>query len=314
MSLCGLFVTTRTITMSSQLQPAVEAFLDYLAQQRRLSAHTVSNYRRDLKQLTDFCEKEAIHHWAALKPRELRQFSAFLHRKGLSGRTIQRMLSAIRSLFQYLIREGMADSNPARAVQAPKSEKRLPSTLDVDQMNALLDHTRADTFVATRDRAMMELLYSSGLRLAELASLDLRDIDFGDRLVHVTGKGNKDRVCPVGSQAIRALQDWLEKRDQTGFFDQQAVFITQQGRRLGMRSIQKRLSFWGKKHGISDHVHPHRLRHAFASHMLESSGDLRAVQELLGHADISTTQIYTHVDFQHLAKVYDSAHPRAKKR
>jgi integrase/recombinase XerC len=199
-------------------------------------------------------------------------------------------------------------------VQAPKSEKRLPSTLDVDQMNALLDHTEPNTFVAARDRAIMELFYSSGLRLAELAALDLRDIDFGDRLVHVTGKGNKDRVCPVGSQAMKALQDWLTKRDQTGFFDQPAVFITQQGRRLGVRSIQKRLSFWGKKHGISDHVHPHRLRHAFASHMLESSGDLRAVQELLGHADISTTQIYTHVDFQHLANVYDSAHPRAKKR
>jgi integrase/recombinase XerC len=224
------------------------------------------------------------------------------------------MLSAIRSFYQYLIRQGLADNNPAQAVQAPKAEKRLPSTLDVDQMNALLDHTEPNTFVATRDRAIMELFYSSGLRLAELAELNLRDIDFGDQLVHVTGKGQKDRVCPVGSQAIKALQDWLAKRDQTGFFDQPAVFITQQGRRLGVRSIQKRLSFWGKKHGISDHVHPHRLRHAFASHMLESSGDLRAVQELLGHADISTTQIYTHVDFQHLAKVYDSAHPRAKKR
>lgn len=300
--------------MADTLTSVVDEFLDYLALQRRLSAHTVKNYRRDLQQLTEFCERDGLKNWSALKTRDLRQFSAFLHRKGLASRSIQRMLSAIRSFYQYLIRQGLADNNPAQAVQAPKAEKRLPSTLDVDQMNALLDHTEPNTFVATRDRAIMELFYSSGLRLAELAELNLRDIDFGDQLVHVTGKGQKDRVCPVGSQAIKALQDWLEKRDQTGFFDQPAVFITQQGRRLGVRSIQKRLSFWGKKHGISDHVHPHRLRHAFASHMLESSGDLRAVQELLGHADISTTQIYTHVDFQHLAKVYDSAHPRAKKR
>lgn len=311
MSLCGFCVT---IAMAETLSQSVDDFLDYLANQRRLSAHTVTNYRRDLKQLTEFCQQQDLSDWARVKTKDLRQFAAFLHRKGLSGRTIQRMLSAIRAFYQFLIRQGLAESNPAQAVQAPKSEKRLPSTLDVDQMNALLDYTVADTFVSTRDRAIMELFYSSGLRLAELAALDLRDIDFGDRLVHVTGKGNKDRVCPVGTQAMKALQIWLEKRDQTGFFDQPAVFITQQGRRLGVRSIQKRLSFWGKKHGISDHVHPHRLRHAFASHMLESSGDLRAVQELLGHADISTTQIYTHVDFQHLANVYDSAHPRAKKR
>lgn len=300
--------------MADKLTSAVDDFLDYLALQRRLSAHTVKNYRRDLQQLTEYCQRDELENWSELKTRDLRQFSAFLHRKGLSSRSIQRMLSAIRSFYQYLNRQGLADNNPAQAVQAPKAEKRLPSTLDVDQMNALLDHTEPNTFVATRDRAIMELFYSSGLRLAELAELNLRDIDFGDQLVHVTGKGQKDRVCPVGSQAIKALQDWLEKRDQTGFFDQPAVFITQQGRRLGVRSIQKRLSFWGKKHGISDHVHPHRLRHAFASHMLESSSDLRAVQELLGHADISTTQIYTHVDFQHLARVYDSAHPRAKKR
>lgn len=300
--------------MSNELEPHSNTFLDHLSQQRRLSEHTVKNYRRDLSQLIEFCQGQNLSHWHQVKPTDLRQFIAFLNRKGLSSRTIQRMLSASRSLYQFLIRQGLAETNPAQAVQAPKAEKRLPSTLDVDQMNALLDQTQADTFVACRDRAIMELFYSSGLRLAELASLDLRDIDFGDQLVHVTGKGNKDRVCPVGKAAIKALQDWLEKRDKSGFFDQPAVFITQQGRRLGMRSIQKRLSFWGKKQGISDRVHPHRLRHAFASHMLESSGDLRAVQELLGHADIATTQIYTHVDFQHLAKVYDSAHPRAKKR
>ncbi|HEC74091.1 MAG TPA: tyrosine recombinase XerC [Methylophaga aminisulfidivorans] len=300
--------------MHTELNDCVDDFLDNLALQRRLSENTVKSYRRDLNQLVDFAEQQNIQHWSELKTSQVRQFIALEHRKGLSGRTIQRMLSAARSFYQFLIRQGLIDTNPAQAVQAPKTEKRLPSTLDVDQMSALLDQTHPDTFVATRDRAMMELFYSSGLRLAELASLDLRDIDFGDHLLHVTGKGNKDRVCPFGSKALAALQDWLDKRDSLGFYNQTAVFITQQGRRLGVRSIQKRLAYWGKKQGISDHVHPHRLRHAFASHMLESSGDLRAVQELLGHADISTTQIYTHVDFQHLAKVYDSAHPRAKKR
>ncbi len=300
--------------MSSDQQQEIDCFLSYLAQEKRMSSHTVTNYQRDLKQLLAYCQQEKLFDWRTIKPSHIRQFIAQCHRQGLAGRTIQRMLSAIRSLYRYLIREGLADNNPAQAVQAPKSEKRLPSTLDVDQMSGLLDGTKQDTLVACRDRAMMELFYSSGLRLAELADLNLRDIDFGDHLVYVTGKGNKSRVIPVGGQAIKALQTWLQKRDELGFFEQTALFITQQGRRLGVRSIQKRLNHWGEKQGVSDKVHPHRLRHAFASHMLEASGDLRAVQELLGHADISTTQIYTHVDFQHLAKVYDGAHPRARKK
>ena len=300
--------------MNSEQQQEIDYFLSYLAQEKRMSLHTVTNYQRDLKQLLAYCQQEELLDWRTIKPSHLRQFIARCHRQGLAGRTIQRMLSAIRSLYRYLIREGLAENNPAQAVQAPKSEKRLPSTLDVDQMSGLLDGTQQDTLVACRDRAIMELFYSSGLRLAELADLNLRDVDFGDHLVYVTGKGNKSRVIPVGGQAIKALQTWLQKRDELGFFEQTALFITQQGRRLGIRSIQKRLNHWGKKQGISDKVHPHRLRHAFASHMLEASGDLRAVQELLGHADISTTQIYTHVDFQHLAKVYDSAHPRARKK
>lgn len=289
-------------------------FLDNLRLQRRLSEHTVKSYQRDLQQLIGYCQQGDITDWNEVKARDIRQCIAMLHRQGISGRSIQRFLSAVRSFYHYLMRQGLVQSNPAQAVQAPKTEKRLPSTLDVDQMTALLDRTSSETFISCRDRAIMELFYSSGLRLAELAGLDLRDVDFGDQLVYVLGKGNKERSCPIGSEAIKALKRWLEKRDETGFYQQSALFITQQGRRLGERSIQQRLSYWGKKQGISDRVHPHRLRHAFASHMLESSGDLRAVQELLGHADISTTQIYTHVDFQHLAKVYDSAHPRAKKR
>ena len=300
--------------MENELTQEIDLFLQYLAQEKRLSIHTVTNYRRDLKQLTLFCAQQSLTSWSEIKSKNIRQFISQLHRQGLAGRSIQRALSAVRSFYRFLIREGLTENNPALAVQAPKTEKRLPSTLDVDQMKSLLEHTNQDTFIACRDRAIMELFYSSGLRLAELAALNLRDMDFADSLVYVTGKGNKSRVVPVGNQAVTSLKNWLTKRDELGFINQTAIFITQQGRRLGVRSIQKRLSYWGKKQGISDQVHPHRLRHAFASHMLEASGDLRAVQELLGHADISTTQIYTHVDFQHLAKVYDSAHPRARKK
>jgi len=302
------------MTMENNQQQDIDDFLQYLTQEKRMSSHTVTNYQRDLKQLLTFLQSNELSLWQSIKSKHIRQFIVQLHRHGLAGRSIQRALSAIRSLYRFLIREGLADNNPALAVQAPKSEKRLPATLDVDQMSALLDNTTQDTLIACRDRAMMELFYSSGLRLAELAGLNIRDVDFGDQLVYVTGKGSKDRVIPIGSQAIKALQLWLDQRDELGFFEQTAVFITQQGRRLAARSIQKRLEIRGKQGGISDKVHPHRLRHAFASHMLEASGDLRAVQELLGHADISTTQIYTHVDFQHLAKVYDAAHPRAKKK
>jgi len=302
------------MTTENSQQGEIDSFLSYLEQEKRMSPHTVSNYQRDLNRFLLFCGEVELANWRLIKSSHIRQFIAQLHRNGLAGRSIQRLLSAIRSLYRFLIREGLADNNPAQAVQAPKVEKRLPSTLDVDQMSGLLDGTIPDTIIACRDHAMMELFYSSGLRLAELASLNIRDVDFGDHLVYVTGKGNKSRVIPVGGQALNALKKWLGKRDELGFFEQTALFITQQGNRLGVRSIQKRLSHWGKKQGISDKVHPHRLRHAFASHMLEASGDLRAVQELLGHADISTTQIYTHVDFQHLAKVYDSAHPRAKKK
>ncbi len=302
------------MTTENSQQHNIDSFLHYLEQEKRMSPHTVSNYQRDLKQFIHFCDDTKLHDWQEIRSRHIRQFIAGLHRNSLSGRSIQRLLSAIRSLYRFLIREGFANNNPAQAVQAPKVEKRLPATLDVDQMSGLLDGVIPDTMIACRDHAMMELFYSSGLRLAELASLNLRDIDFGDHLVHVIGKGNKARIIPVGSQALNALKEWLSKRDELGFFEQSALFITQKGNRLGVRSIQKRLSYWGKRQGISDKVHPHRLRHAFASHMLEASSDLRAVQELLGHEDISTTQIYTHVDFQHLASVYDSAHPRAKKK
>lgn len=292
----------------------IDLFILHLRQERRLSDNTASAYQRDLKQAADFLQTENITKWPTVTVADIRRYIAFLNRQNLSGRSIQRALSSLRSLYRFLIREGLCEQNPAHAVQAPKSAKKLPSTLDVDQVNGLLNSDIGDNLIACRDKAIMELFYSSGLRLSELASLNLRDVDLDDQLVYVTGKGDKSRVIPVGEQAIKAIKNWLNRKQQLGFFEQNALFITQQGRRLGVRSIQQRLKHWGKKQGISEHIHPHRLRHAFASHMLESSGDLRAVQELLGHADISTTQVYTHVDFQHLAKVYDSAHPRAKKK
>ncbi len=300
--------------MTNQLLKEVDLFLHFLINEKRMSSHTVSNYQRDLKRFCAFSESIELRHWKDINSAHIRQFMASLNQCGLAGRSIQRSLSALRSLYQFLIREGVVEHNPAQVVQAPKSQKRLPSTLDVDQINSLMDIPAKESVLACRDKAIMELFYSSGLRLAELASLNLRDIDLNDRLVYVTGKGNKSRIVPIGEKAISAIKSWLVERDKLGFLEQSALFTSKKGVRLGVRSIQKRMKQWGQAQGVSDTVHPHRLRHAFASHMLESSGDLRAVQELLGHADISTTQIYTHVNFQHLASVYDKAHPRAHKK
>lgn len=299
----------------TEFNQGLNQYLTHLTEQRRLSPHTVKNYRRDIQTLITFCQRLEFTDWSALNATHVRQCVAELHRRDYGARSIQRFLSSARGLYRYLIKHQLASQNPAEAVQAPRASKRLPKTLDVDQMNALLDQTPDNTLIASRDRAIMEVFYSSGLRLAELAALNLRDIDFHQRQIDVRlGKGGKPRIVPLGKKALAALTTWLDRRDRLGYFSEPALFITQQGKRLGVRAIQKRLKHWGRQHAISEHVHPHRLRHAFASHMLESSGDLRAVQELLGHADISTTQIYTHLDFQHLANVYDAAHPRAKKR
>lgn len=286
-------------------------FIDHLTAERRLSPHTCDNYRRDLNQLIGFMTAEQLN-WLTLKPRHLRLYIAGQHRQGLSPKSLHRHLSTIRSFFNFLLREQRLDTHPATGISAPKTPKKLPKTLDVDQLQQLLDQSPADP-LECRDLAMMELMYSSGLRLAEVVSLDLNSIDFHSAQLRVTGKGSKERQLPVGRQAIAAVDRWLEQRSQLASYDEQALFVSQRGARLSPRSVQARLKKWGLTHDHSQ-LHPHRLRHSFASHMLESSGDLRAVQELLGHADISTTQIYTHLDFQHLAKVYDSSHPRAKKR
>jgi integrase/recombinase XerC len=294
---------------------SIVRFLRYVRDVRQLSPHTVSNYQRDLLSLQRYCKtcgKDAIDH---LVEADIRAWASQLHRQGLAGGSIQRGLSATRSFYNFLGRENGVLRNPAASVQAPRKPRKLPKTLDADQMGKYLSFD-ADSLMARRDSAMAELFYSSGLRLAELAAVNVDDIDPHSKLLTVTGKGRKTRTVPVGSVALQAIARWLEVRPPTpaDAADRGALFTSNRGQRISVRNIQARLKLQGRKSGMHQDVHPHMLRHSFASHMLESSGDLRAVQELLGHANISTTQIYTHLDFQHLAKVYDAAHPRAKRR
>ncbi len=297
----------------------VEQFLQHLALERRLSAHTTKSYRRDLVCFQEFCDSHQVERWKDLSVHHLRRFAAQSHARGLSPRSVQRRLSGIRSFMNYLIREaevldGQAPShNPAADVSAPKIPRKLPDTLDIEQMGRLLD-IRGDEPVTQRDRAMLELLYSSGLRLAELVGLDPHDVDYTDDIVRVTGKGSKDRVIPVGRKAKSAIKDWLRVRASLAHQDETALFVGVRGRRISPRVVETRVKHWAQRAGIPQRVYPHLFRHSFATHLLESSQDLRGVQELLGHADISTTQIYTHLDFQHLAQIYDKAHPRARRR
>lgn len=295
------------------LEAQLEQFLHYLATERQLSPHTLDNYSRDLQRLEVFLEEHRLEAWSELQAKHVRQFAAQLHRQGLAGKSIQRVLSAVRSFYRFLSREGLVEQNPAEAVQAPKAPRRLPATLDTDQITRLLDLPVSDALSA-RDACMMELIYSSGLRVSELVNLDIADLDLHDHSLRVTGKGSKQRMLPIGRKALQALDLWLTKRDELADYSSSALFVSQRGSRITVRTVQQRMEYWGKRLGITGKVHPHRLRHSFASHMLESSGDLRAVQELLGHEDISTTQIYTHLDFQHLMQVYEGAHPRAKKK
>ncbi len=299
--------------MNTEQSAWVGKFLHHLARERRLSPHTAAAYRRDLASLAKFCATHDIKAWQHLDSQHVRSFAAACHRAGLGPRSIQRRLSAVRSFYRYLLREGQTTSNPAQDVSAPKAARRLPKTLDADQMTRLIEVSGDDPQV-TRDRAMMELLYSSGLRLAELVSLDLAAVDLSDRTVRVTGKGNKARIVPVGSHAIAALRAWLKQRANLAGSGETALFVGKRGSRISPRTVQARIKHWARVQGIDARVSPHMFRHSFATHVLESSGDLRAVQELLGHANISTTQIYTHLDFQHLARIYDETHPRARKR
>jgi integrase/recombinase XerC len=287
-------------------------FLRNAREVRRLSAHTVAAYRRDLDGFCAFCAGAGLQTADRVDAVAVRQWIAQLRRGGLGGRSVQRALSALRSFFKYLRRQHMAAHDPVSGIRAPKSPRRLPQVLDTDQTQHLLAHAGND-FLERRDLAIMELFYSSGLRLAELIALDLEHIDLAEGLVTVTGKGNKTRTVPIGRLALQALRDWLPLRAGADV-PHRALFISRLGRRIRPRSVQARLARQALQRGVAQHLHPHMLRHSFASHLLESSGDLRAVQELLGHANLATTQIYTHLDFQHLAKVYDAAHPRAARR
>ena len=291
----------------------VENFFVYLKNERGLSARTLTAYQRDLDLLLGYLEAEEIDQPTAVTQHHIRAFIAQRHRKGLGGKSLQRLLSAVRSLFRWMLREGLAAHNPATPVRAPKSPRHLPATLDADSIGQLLE-IPCDTPLAIRDKAIMELFYSSGLRLSELAGLRWEQLDLASGMVTVTGKGNRTRMVPVGRMASEALLEWSKARLNFVSFEEPHVFVSQRGNPIAVRTIQARIRHWAKHQGIPQNIYPHLLRHSFASHMLESSGDLRAVQELLGHADISTTQIYTHLDFQHLAKVYDKAHPRAKKK
>ena len=294
--------------MLSQL----ERFYRYLESERRYSIHTLSAYKRDLHDFVSYCETQKITDWAVISEKDVRAFVSTQHRKGLSGRSLQRQLSTIRTLFNFLCKHKVLSRNPAQGIPAPKSAKRLPETLNVDQINALLTSSDKSP-LALRDMAMMELLYASGLRLSELTNLNLTDIDWQQNTLTVLGKGQKQRKLPFGRKAQQAIKEWLKERSIIVKGDEPAVFISNRGTRISNGSVQQRLKKWALKNGLDTSLHPHMLRHSYASHLLESSKDLRAVQELLGHANLSTTQIYTHLDFQHLAGVYDKAHPRSRK-
>jgi integrase/recombinase XerC len=299
--------------MTPQATQWLLRFERYLGTERRLSVHTLAAYRRDLAALRDWCERNGLTHWTQLDHQHIRSFAARSHARGLAGRSIQRRLAALRTFFGFLLREGAVRRNPALEVRAPKAVRRLPHTLDVDQMAQLLAH-KPTSALEVRDLALMELFYSSGLRLAELTGLTLRDLDLKTGQVRVLGKGRKERIAPVGSMALKALRLWLAERSRLAPPDQAAVFVGRHGAPLGPRAVQLRVAALARAAGLQQHLHPHMFRHSFATHLLESSRDLRGVQELLGHANISTTQVYTHLDFQHLAQTYDQAHPRAKRR
>lgn len=300
--------------MGPEALDQLKNYLERLQVQQRLSPQTLLAYRRDLDQLQTFLTPREITQWSQVDPRTLRAYVADRHRNGLGSRSLQRELSAIRGFFDALIREGLMAQNPAQGIRAPKAAKALPNVLDVDAMVGLLEAPPEDP-QEVRDLAMWELFYSSGLRLSELVALDLEDLDFRESSLLVReGKGQKTRHVPVGRCAREALENWLKVRETWPGSGLSAVFTSRRGLRISPRSVQSRLSRWQIKQGGGTAVHPHMLRHSFASHLLESSGDLRAVQELLGHANLSTTQVYTHLDYQHLAKVYDQAHPRAKRK
>lgn len=297
--------------MGTRCEPAT--IERYLASLGGVSPHTQAAYRRDLESFARYLAETGLSDGGAVDAQTVRGFVAWLHRQGLNGRSIARALSALRGYFRHLMRLGLARDNPVVGVRAPKAQKRLPRVLSVDQAQQLLDSEPVST-LELRDVAMWELAYSCGLRVSELVGLDLAAVDLRAGEARVLGKGRRERLVPVGRHAIAAVARWLEARPAVAAPDEPALFVTRRGARLGVREVRTRLKAWAARQGLDVPLHPHMLRHSFATHVLESSGDLRAVQELLGHADIRTTQVYTHLDFQHLARVYDAAHPRARRK
>ncbi|HGM5491115.1 TPA: tyrosine recombinase XerC [Serratia fonticola] len=298
-------------SVAANLQPPVDAFLRYLKVERQLSPLTQLSYSRQLQALIAMASELGVSEWPLLDAARVRQLAARSKRAGLQSSSLALRLSALRSFLDWLVGQGVISANPAKGIRTPRSGRHLPKNIDVDEMNQLLNIDLNDP-LAVRDRAMLEVMYGAGLRLAELVGLDCRHVDLAGGEIWVLGKGSKERKLPIGRTAVTWLEHWLAMRDLFAPQDD-AMFVSNQGKRISARNVQKRFAEWGVKQGVNSHIHPHKLRHSFATHMLESSGDLRAVQELLGHANLTTTQIYTHLDFQHLANVYDAAHPRAKR-
>ncbi len=302
----------KEIAIPDSLSVSLEQFYRYIEKSRGLSAATVANYRRQLTVMSTLLTQWGITSWSDLDTPWVRQLITQGMRSGLKPNSLALRLSALRRFLDYLVEIDVLNVNPAKGVMAPKNGRALPKNLDVDDVDQLLSISEHDP-LAIRDRAIMEILYGTGLRLAELVQLNVKNITVGTQELRVIGKGNKERVAPFSGQAVIWAEKWLSVRSQLAKSDEVALFVSKRGTRISPRTVQKRLEEWGIKQSIPSHINPHKLRHSFATHMLESSGDLRAVQELLGHANLSTTQIYTHLDFQHLANVYDDAHPRARR-
>ena len=304
--------TTPDAVLAGPLREPIEQFIAYLQFEAGYSKHTLSSYRLQLEAVA-LALPATVTTWSELTERQLQAQLAQV-RDTLKPRSLSLRIAALRGLYRYLQQMKLSEHNPAEYLKAPKASKLLPKNLDVDQMDRLLDFDSDDDTLRARDAAMLELFYSSGLRLDEMVNANIHDINWHDALIRVRGKGNKQRILPIGRMARQALSHWLTMRPALVADDPDALFLSMQKRRISHRQVRQRVGLWAQKQGLDQHVHPHMLRHSFASHVLESSGDLRAVQELLGHANLSTTQVYTHLDFQHLAKVYDAAHPRAKKK
>lgn len=298
---------------TSSFTPHIQQYLDHLRHEKRYSPHTVSGRARDLGQFAAYCERAKLSGAQALTSHDVRAYLSAQHRLGLQPVTLHRHLSSVRNWLTYLVRQQVLDANPATVVRAPKVRRRLPGVITADALNSALDQPPTNEADA-RNHAIVELIYSAGLRRAELIGLNVDHVNQGQHEMRITGKGNRQRVVMIGDKARAALNHWLKIRDRTAAAEEPALFTGQRGGRISSSVLAVALRDWALARGMDTHLHPHRLRHSFATHMLENTGDLRAVQELLGHANLTTTQIYTHLDWKHLAQAYDDAHPRSRRK